>query len=228
MRRAYSVERCAGAFGAAALVAVGLAGCSSASTGAASDWFPSIPGFSSVKSTPADRSALAAAESPSVDVDRDCPSVDIRQGASTLAVAAAKAQQATANDLRYQFTFTEIARQCALAGPLLRMRIGVQGRILVGPAGAPNQVEVPIRYAVVQEGVEPKTITTKFRRFPVTLPPGATNVAFTDIEEDLSFPVPERVALDAYVVYVGFDEIGDRNERRPPAKKAAPKTKAPK
>jgi hypothetical protein len=221
MHKAYSTKRSRDAC-AAALIAVGLAGCSSASTGGALDWFPSIPGFSNVASTPADRSALATESLPSMDTD--CPTVDIRPGASTLAIAA-KAQQATANDLRYQLTFTQLARQCALAGPVIRMRVGVQGRVVVGPAGAPNQVSVPLRYAVVQEGVSPKTITTKFRRIPVTMPSGALNVTFTDIEEDLSFPLPPPGALDAYVVYVGFDDLGDRDERRPPAKKSSAKAK---
>ena len=226
MARAYSVNRFA-AVGTTAVLALSLVGCSSisggSSGGGASDWFPSIPGFSTVQTTPADRSALAAAE-PLPSVDTDCPTVDIRQGASTLAIAA-KTQMPTANDLRYQLSLTQLARQCALDGPMMRMRVGVQGRVIVGPAGAPNQVTVPIRYAVVQEGVEPKTIVTKFRRFPVTVPPGATNVTFTDIEEDLSFPVPARNALEAYVVYIGFDDAGDHNDRRPPAKKATPKVK---
>jgi hypothetical protein len=82
-----------------------------------------------------------------------------------------------------------------------------------------------LRYAVVREGVEPRTITTKFRRFPVAVG-GANNVLFTDIEEDLSFPIPSTVDLDAYVVYIGFDDQGDRSERRPPpAKKSAPRAK---
>jgi hypothetical protein len=226
MGRAYSVERCRGGLWAAAALlaaATALAGCSS--MGGSTDWFPSMPGFSSVRGTETDRSAMAAApETPLMDVDKDCPTVDIRQGASTLSVAT-KVQQATAGDLRYQLSFTQLARQCALAGPLLRMRIGVQGRVIVGPAGAPSQVEAPVRYAVVIEGVEPKTVATKFRRVPVAIPPGSNHVTFTDVEEDLSFPVPSPAAIDAYVVYVGFDEIGDRNERRPPAKKAAPKAK---
>jgi len=201
-------------------MAIGVAGCTS-SIGSA-DWFPSIPGFSNVVATPADRSAMAQAE-PTQSVDESCPPTDIRQGASTLVIAA-KTQQPTANDLRYQLSLTQLARQCALDGPEIRMRVGVQGRVIVGPAGAPSQVDVPLRYAVVQEGVEPKTITSKFRRFPVSLPPGATNVLFTDIEEDLRFPMPSRAALEAYVVYIGFDDAGDR-ERRPPAKKAAPKKK---
>lgn len=170
---------------------------------------------------PADRTAQAAEPLPSMD--NDCPTVDIRQGASTLAIAAKTQHQPTANDLRYQLSLTQIARQCALDGQQIKMRVGVQGRVIVGPAGAPSQVDVPLRYAVVQEGVEPKTITSKFRRFTVTMPQGATNVVFTDIEEDLRFPLPSRAALEAYVVYIGFDDAGDRGERRPPAKKAGPK-----
>ena len=33
-----------------------------------------------------------------------------------------------------------------------------QGRIIIGPAGGPGKVDVPLRIAVVQEGVKPKTI----------------------------------------------------------------------
>ena len=171
--------------------------------------------------TSADRSALAQAQ-PAPSMDDNCPPADIRQGASTLAIAS-KTQQPTASDLRYQLSITQLARQCALEGPEVRMRVGVQGRVIVGPAGAPNQVEVPLRYAVVREGVEPKTIISKFRRLPVALPPGATNVAFTDIEENLRFPMPGRAELEAYVVYIGFDAAGERAP--PPTKKAPPKKK---
>jgi hypothetical protein len=153
-----------------------------------------------------------------VSLDDDCPSVDIRTGAGTLAVAA-KQQEPTANDLRYQLTFLELARQCFVNAGTVRMRVGVQGRAIAGPAGAPPQVSAPIRYAVVQEGVQPKTIVTKFRRVPVALASG--NAVFTDIEDDLSFPMPPLVDLQKYVVYVGFDEAGDRGQPQP-KKKATP------
>ena len=102
----------------------------------------------------------------------------------------------------------------------VHMRVGVQGRVIVGPAGAPAQAEVPLRYAVVREGVEPKTIVTKFRRFPVPIPPGNTNVEFTDIEEDLSFPLPSVNELQAYVVYIGFDDVGRPHQRPAPRRKS--------
>ena len=60
---------------------------------------------------------------------------------------------------------------------------------------------------------------TKFRRVPVTLD-AVNSTTFTDIEEDLSFPMPPACDLQKYVVYVGFDEAGDRQQ--PQAKKKAP------
>ena len=66
---------------------------------------------------------------------------------------------------------------------------------------------------------------TKFKRISITVAPGHTHVQFIDIEEGLSFPMPSKSELDAYVVYVGFDEIGDRNEKKPPARKTATRQK---
>jgi hypothetical protein len=187
-----------------------LPGCGSSSllSGTLPNWFSS-------SRSPA---AQAQASAPGVKkLDEDCPGVDVRTGAGTLAIAA-KSQQPTANDLRYQLTFTELARECLVQGETVRMRVGVQGRAVVGPAGAPPQISVPIRYAVVQEGVQPKTIVTKFRRVPLTLSPAAGGTTFTDIEEDLSFPYPLPKELLAYVVYVGFDDIGDRQQAQPKRK----------
>jgi len=147
--------------------------------------------------------------------------VDIRSGASTMNLAA-KAADATAGDLRYQLSFGQTARECVVQGATLIIKVGVQGRVILGPMGSPGQVDVPLRYAVVREGPQPKTVATKFKRLAVTIPPGQTHVQFVDIEEGLAFPMPSRSELDTYVVYVGFDEIGDKNEKKPP--KTARKT----
>jgi hypothetical protein len=199
-----------------------LSGCSGAGisnplpsvTGALPGWF----------SSSASQASAQAADALGRSMDDECPTVEIRRGASTLAIAT-KTEGATANDLRYQLSFNETARQCTLLGTTINMRVGVQGRVVVGPAGAPSQVDVPLRYAVVREGVEPKTITTKFKRFTVPIPPGQTYVTFTDIEEALSFPLPSVAELEAYVVYVGYDDLGDRNERRASAKKGPARKK---
>ena len=152
----------------------------------------------------------------------DCPSVAIRPGTSTFAVSTPGAEPSALN-LRYQASFSQTSRECKLAGTSLTIRVGIEGRIVLGPAGAPGQAEIPIRYAVVQEGPDPKTIVTKLHWQSVILPPGEGNVPFTQIEEDLTFPMPRGDALEAYVVYIGFDRAAVKEpEKKKPVKKPAP------
>jgi hypothetical protein len=137
----------------------------------------------------------------------DCPSVGIREGASTLAVNTPNAE-ASAMNLRYQATIAHTARECAVLGAALTMKVGVQGRVILGPNGGPGQLEVPIRYALVREGPESKTLVTKLDKLRVDIPPGQTNVAFTHVEEDMTIPMPSASDLESLVVYVGFDPAG--------------------
>ena len=143
----------------------------------------------------------------------DCPGVDVRQGASTLAINAPGADSTPMNT-RYQVTIAQTARECASLGGVMTMKVGVQGRVLLGPAGSPGRVDVPIRVAVVEEGANPKPIVSKFYRVAVDVPPGQTSVPFMHVEQDLTFPMPRPGVLDSYVVYVGFDPAPAKPERK--------------
>jgi len=149
--------------------------------------------------------------------DFECPGVSIRDGASTFSIHANPSEPSAMN-LRYQAGMGMTARECKLNGQTLTMRVGIQGRLILGPAGSAGTIELPIRLAVVHEGPEPKTVHTKLNRVPVTIQEGETNIAFTHIEEDLSFPMPRTQGLiDEYIVYVGFDPHGFREiPKRPP------------
>jgi hypothetical protein len=161
--------------------------------------------------------------------DVDCPFIDIRQGASTLTIPPPPVDGGNeAMALKYQGDFVRAARECKVVGNQMVMKVGVQGRIIVGPAGGPGQVDVPLRIAVVeapQAGA--KMITTKLIHIPVTIGPDGANATFTHIEEGLSFPLPSSVTLDSYIVYIGFDPIGAAAEdrRAAPAAKTKPKAK---
>jgi hypothetical protein len=145
----------------------------------------------------------------------ECPGLDIRPGASTLNIAV-KTDGATGSDLRYQLSFGQTACECRVQDGRMSIKVGVQGRILLGPLGTPGSVDIPLRYAVVKEGPEPRLIVTKFKRIAATISPGQTHIQFVDIEDGLNFPLPSSAELAAYVVYVGFDEVGDKNEKKPP------------
>jgi hypothetical protein len=145
-------------------------------------------------------------QGPAEPEDPDCPPIDVRQGASTITVYGSGDQAAT--NVRYQATVGQLARECAVLGATMTMKVGLQGRIILGPVGGPGRLDVPIRLALVQEGPDPKPIWTKLYRVPVEIPPGQTNVPFVHIEDNMTFPKPSAAALEAYVIYAGFDRQG--------------------
>jgi hypothetical protein len=220
--------RLSGAARAAALVAVLAAcGCSSLDTIGSSSPSDSSSGsftqrvknlFSSGSASGQDKVAATAPAGP--DPNLDCPGVTVRSGAATLAVNAPGVEPSATN-LRFQATVSQTARECAVSAGNMTMKIGIQGRVILGPAGTPGKFEVPMRLALVREGVEPRTIWTKLYRVAVTVSPGETNVPFVQVEEGMSFPVPSRADLEAYVVYVGFDPsaLAPQEKAKKPAKK---------
>ena len=151
----------------------------------------------------------------------DCPSVAVRQGAATLAITE-PGTEAGPMTTRYQVSIGQMARECAALGGIMTMKVGVEGRVLLGPAGGPGQVDIPLRMAVVQEGPAPKTVLSKFYKLAVAIPPGQTSVSFMHVEQDMSFPMPRGGDLDAYIVYVGFDPLSLSTK---PERKARPKKK---
>jgi hypothetical protein len=174
-------------------------------------WF----GFGKSSTPPADGSNPAG---PPAEVD--CPTVAVRQGAATLSITEPGAE-AGPMTTRYQVSIGQMARDCAALGGMMTMKVGVEGRVLLGPAGSPGQVDIPLRMAVVQEGPNPKTVLSKFYKLAVSIPPGQTAVPFMHVEQDLSFPMPRGGDLDAYIVYVGFDpmSLSTKPERKPRPKK---------
>ena len=120
-----------------------------------------------------------------------------------------------AMSLKYQGTFVRAARDCKVVNGQLAMKIGVQGRVIVGPAGGPGQIEVPLRLAVVDQTPSgSKTIVTKLVLIPVMVTSDDAGALFTHIEDNFTFPLPSSAELDNYVVYIGFDPIGAQNEER--------------
>ena len=146
--------------------------------------------------------------------DLPCPEVTVRSGAGTLLLGSkGSIGEVNAMDLRYQGTLVKFARECKTAGGVMTMKIGIEGRVITGPAGGPGSIEVPLRLAVVQEGANPKTVVSKLARVPVTINADPT-VEFTHIDPDVAFPLPRPLgALEQYIVYVGFDPTALKPQR---------------
>jgi hypothetical protein len=145
--------------------------------------------------------------------DVECPYIQIREGASTLVINGPGDNAAMS--LKYQGTFVRAARQCAVAAGQMVMKVGVEGRIILGPQGTPGVVNVPLRIAIVDETPSAsKTILTKLIIIPVTVQSADDNPTFSHVEDNLSFPLPSSAALENYIVYIGFDPIAAEAQQR--------------
>jgi hypothetical protein len=211
--RSKAARAAAGLAAAGALAA--LAGC-----GGNSSMFNGSPLDLFSNSSKATQSNAAAPDAPETPTDVECPGVIIRDGAATLTIGS-NPKEATPSplDVRYQGSIVRTARECHVANGVMTMKVGIEGRVITGPAGGPGTVEVPLRVAVVQDGLNPKTIVSNFGKETVTLDQQVDRATFTHIDDTISFPLPRPLGLiDSYVVYVGFDPVG----AKPPEKKKAP------
>src|SRR2546425_10155231 len=113
-----------------------LSGCSPASSVGSSDSSPSFASrFANFFSGATPGVTQPHSPTPSAP-DVECPGVDIRTGASTMNIAA-KTIDATAGDLRYQLSFGQTARECAVHGATMIIKVVVQGRVILGQMGGP-------------------------------------------------------------------------------------------
>jgi hypothetical protein len=201
-----------------AVMTLAIAGCSSAGGDGTS--FGERFSQSVTTGTPtAPAPAVTTGATTSLDT---CPNVDVRRGASTIAINT-NTRDPSAMQLRYQISAGQMARECANVAGNLNIKVGMQGRIVLGPAGGPGSIEVPVRYALVEEGVQPKTLYSKLYRVPVAIADGQQSVSFTHIEEAMTVPMPPPAVFERYVIYVGFDPLGSVQERqKQPAKKRPP------
>lgn len=184
----------------ALVLSVALASVSPVAAQSLSDRFKSLFGG---KSDEAAEPKPAPAPGQPANDDIDCPQVTVRAGASTYAVGAS-GKPAVGNEIRFQASITKMARECSRNGADIMARIGIQGRVIAGPAGAPATVDVPLRIAVVQGGVGEKVIASKAYRTTVQMSEGGS-VPFTFVAEDMTYPVPSAAVADSYIFYVGFD-----------------------
>ena len=112
----------------------------------------------------------------------------------------------------YQASMGQYARECNIDGSTLRMRVGVEGRLLLGPQGKPGTFTIPVR-VVVKDG--DKVAYSSVTRLSVTVPPGDTQADFSTVQEGISLPIGAQDPGDQYNVLVGFDPGGAKEPAKP-------------
>jgi hypothetical protein len=132
-----------------------------------------------------------------------CPEVLVLEG--TTASQAYAGTPPSSTNLRYQYSLTDTARECTLEGDQLAIKIGVAGKVLLGPAGSPGNFNVPVRMAVLREH-DNQPIVSKLYRATVTVAATETQADFTIVSEPLGVPFVQDHAENDYTIKVGIDE----------------------
>lgn len=184
---------------AVAALMLGVAGCNSTSTGSPS---PSptrelAPGLFSWGSRNVQPDAP-------VNEDFTCPPITVSDG------GAAMRQGATDGaSVRLQLSMGQIARECTNIGMdgSFTLKVGVEGRALLGPSGRPGTFNVPVRITV---NSDEKPFITRALRTSVSIPGGADSAQFIMIEEGIRVP-GGKPDLE---IQVGFSTAGGETRAR--------------
>jgi hypothetical protein len=185
---------------AAILAASLLAGCSGSETSGVGATFGNLLAFNS---TTAPAPVAAVPEAPKNLV---CPSIEVKEGGAAQRVYSGGQES---RNVRHQFSLGELARECRVVGTQLIMKVGVEGKVLLGPAGSPANFTVPVTIAVVAEGSN-KTVSSRNYKASASIPQGQSLSSFTIVSEDIAVPFINEAANMDYSIVVSIDGAGGR------------------
>ena len=146
------------------------------------------------------------AESPS-----GCPAIVVLDGtgAQRIMINAEAGNQG----LRYQYSIAEVARECHIDNNQMTIKVGVTGRVLLGPSGAPGGFKVPIRIAIIDERDQKPTLS-KLYQIDAAIPTGQTATPYALVADSLVIPFGAGRTASDYSIKVGIDGVkADKTEK---------------
>jgi hypothetical protein len=143
-----------------------------------------------------------------------CPEILVLDGGAADRVYVNNSAEQNNTNVRYQFRVDDVARDCQIDGNQISMKIGVSGRVLLGPAGSPGSFTAPIRLVIVRE-TDQASVVTKLYQVPGSVPSGETGSMFTLVTDPVT--VPATNAVNDYTIKVGFDVPPDKRPKGAPA-----------
>jgi len=132
-----------------------------------------------------------------------CPEIEARQDAVYYDIYAAKELRDPKN-VRYQAVINKFARQCDFQSDYFAIKLGFAGRVLVGPAGGPGEVTLPVRAELAGKGDQ--VVWSKTYKIQVTVPPESGSQFFAQVTDDLVYQPRFGEKLEDFRVYIGFEK----------------------
>lgn len=153
----------------------------------------------SASATPAQISAQATNALPAIATE--CPEIKVRPGSEAMFYYG-KGKVGDPRSLNYQAVIDKQSRNCVVSNGLITVKMGVVGRVLLGPSGNQQSVDLPIRFAVERDDV---AIFSERYEIPVAITPPNQSEEFVKVVENVGIPY---LGGERIVIWVGFDTKG--------------------
>lgn len=131
----------------------------------------------------------------------ECPEIKVRPGSEALFYYG-KGKVGDPRSLNYQAVIEKQSRNCVVSNGLITVKMGVVGRLLLGPSGNQTSVNLPLRFAVEREGV---AVFSERYEIPVAITPPNQAEEFVKVVENVDIPY---LGGERITIWVGFDTKG--------------------
>lgn len=147
----------------------------------------------------ASQSEIAAASVNALPaIATECPPIKVRPGGEAL-FSYAGGDVGNAQQLRFQAVIEKQSRNCVVSNGKISIKMGVVGRLLLGPKGDISSTNLPLRFAVERDGTA--LFSEKFD-IPVSITPPNQSEEFVKVIENVDIPY---LGGEQITIWVGFD-----------------------
>jgi hypothetical protein len=178
-------------------LALTLAGCSMG------NMFAPAPGnnaqMQNASATPAEISAAQTAALPAIATE--CPPIKVREGGEALFKYTDNSKP-NPRQLNWQAVIENQSRNCVVSNGKITVKMGVVGRLLLGPAGSIDTAELPLRFAIERDGT---AVFSEKYTIPVQIVAGTQSAEFVKVVENVEIPY---LGGESITIWVGFDPRG--------------------
>jgi len=128
----------------------------------------------------------------------ECPPIKVRDGGEAI-FAYANNRIGDARALQFQAVIDGQSRNCVVSNGLITVKMGVVGRLVMGPSSSTNSMTLPLRFAVERDEI---TVFSQVYEIPMTVTPPSQSEEFVKVVENVAIPY---LGGEDIVIWVGFD-----------------------
>ncbi len=179
---------------AALVVSVTLAGCGVGSL--VGDGSNTANQLADTTATANEISQIQSSALPAIATE--CPPIKVRDGGESI-FAYANNRLGDARALQFQAVIDGQSRNCVVSNGLITVKMGVVGRLVLGPSSSQNSMTLPLRFAVERDEI---TVFSQVYNIPMTVTPPSQSEEFVKVVENVAIPY---LGGENIVIWVGFD-----------------------